>query len=215
MDFIQAVEPALRRGDPSELQAMFQQRWTSAQLAGLLAGDNTDAKKLAVLAMGMAGGRCCIAALAEQLRDPCPVLNQVAEHALWSIWFRLGRPEANHLLCRGTQAMNRRDFEGAINHFSRAIAIDCELAEAYHQRALAHYLLDRHRDSIVDARRAIRRMSCHFGAWAQIGHCRAHLGELDKAIEAYEQALAINPHLDCVRQALRELGSAAGQELSA
>ena len=48
-------------------------------------------------------------------------------------------------------------------------------------------------------------MPCHFGAWAGMGHCFLHLGQLDHAIRAYQRAIAINPHLECVRQTLAEI----------
>ena len=48
-------------------------------------------------------------------------------------------------------------------------------------------------------------MPCHFGAWAGLGHCYAHEGQLVDAVEAYERALEINPHLDGIRQAVAEL----------
>jgi cytochrome c-type biogenesis protein CcmH/NrfG len=48
-------------------------------------------------------------------------------------------------------------------------------------------------------------MPCHFGAWAGLGHCYAHEGQLAEAVEAYERALAINPHLEGVRQAVEEM----------
>jgi cytochrome c-type biogenesis protein CcmH/NrfG len=48
-------------------------------------------------------------------------------------------------------------------------------------------------------------MPSHFGAWAGLGHCHAHLGNLGEALESYERALEINPHLSCVREMVSEL----------
>ncbi len=89
------------------------------------------------------------------LRDPDPIVNEMAEHALWSIWFRCGKThEANHELCLGTKALNHRDFDLAISHLTRAIELDPTFAEAYNQRAIAHYLQERYDDSITDCLRA-------------------------------------------------------------
>jgi tetratricopeptide (TPR) repeat protein len=38
-----------------------------------------------------------------------------------------------------------------------------------------------------------------------MGHCHAHEGRLPEAINCYQRALEINPHLDGVRQAICEL----------
>jgi cytochrome c-type biogenesis protein CcmH/NrfG len=48
-------------------------------------------------------------------------------------------------------------------------------------------------------------MPCHFGAWAGMGHCHAHVGRFKDALAAYRKALAINPHLECLTEACAEL----------
>jgi len=203
--FIEAVQPLLERQDLPGLLSLLKTRWTPDQLRGLLSGDHTDAKKVALLALGLVGTGCCLAELAKQLQDPDPVVNEMAEHALWSIWFRQGTPQANHELHRGAQALGRREFEHATVHFSRAIEMCPQFAEAYNQRAIAHYLQERWERSIEDCRKAIELMPFHFGALAGMGHCHAHLGQLRRAIRCYEKALAVNPHQSCVKQAICEL----------
>src|SRR5947209_2988266 len=96
-------------------------RYTPEEITSLLSCDNDDARKVAALALGLIGGKCCLKDLSKQLKHQDPMVNQMAEHALWSIWFRCGTSEANQELCRGTRAMNRRDFDGAVEHFTRAI----------------------------------------------------------------------------------------------
>ena len=56
-----------------------------------------------------------------------------------------------------------------------------------------------------DCRRAVEHMPLHFGAWAGMGHCHAHLGRIQEAVECYRRALSINPHLDGIPQAILEL----------
>ena len=179
--------------------------WSADQIRELLNSRHTDAKKVALLALGLVAPSCCIAEVARQLRDPDRVVNEMAEHALWLVWFRAGTPQANHELARGAQAIERKEFEHAIKHFDRAITLCPEFAEAHNQRALALYLMERFEPSIESARRAVELMPCHFGALAGMGHCYAHLGKSCAAIENYERALAVNPHLDCIRQTIAEL----------
>jgi tetratricopeptide (TPR) repeat protein len=140
------------------------------------------------------------------------MVNQMAEHALWSIWFRCGSGPANTELCRGTKALNARNFAVAIAHFDRAIELDEDFAEAYNQRAIAFYLQERYHESIADARRAVEKMPSHFGALAGMGHCHLNLGDLPEAMKCYEQALAINPHLDCLNQTVAEIKSRLCEE---
>jgi len=205
-EFVAAVTPLLERRDLSALLQFLRQNWTGEQIVELLKSRHCDARKVAALALSLVGGACCLKPLSEQLKDPDPIVNEMAEHALWSIWFRSGCPQANEQLGRGAQAMDRRDMEEAIKYFTRAIEIDPNFAEAYNQRAIAYYLLDQWEKSKSDCQKTVDLMPCHFGAWAGLGHCHAHEGRLDEALRCYQQALAINPHFECLAEAVAELG---------
>lgn len=209
--FIAQVQPLLERMDLQGLMELLKQRYRPEQIERLLQSEHTDAKKVALLAIGYVGKGCCLPHLAKHLKDPDPVVHEMAEHAMWSIWFRIGSsPDANHQLARGAQALERKDFEHAISHFNRAIEIDPEFAEAYNQRALAQYLLERYEDSIRDCRETVKRMPFHFGALAGMGHCHAHLGQLREAIDSYRRALEIHPYMECLKQAIPELQARVG-----
>lgn len=203
--FVSAVQPLLEANDMEGLLSLLRSRWTPEQIASLLNGPSCDARKVAALALSLVGGRCCVGPLVCQLRDPDRVVNEMAEHALWNVWFRSSTPEANHELARGTQALDRREYDHAIRHFDRALDVDPEFAEAYNQRAIALYMQERYEESSRDCRRTIELMPSHFGAWAGLGHCHTHMGHLAEAKAAYEAALGINPHLDCVREMVSEL----------
>lgn len=204
--FVACVQPLLEVRDAQGLLDLLRNRFTGDQITGLLRSQHNDARKVAALAISLVGTTCCLPKVAPLLQDPDPMVNQMAEHAMWSIWFRSGAtPEANKELCRGTKALNGRDFAGALRHVGRAIEIDPSFAEAYNQRAIIHYLQERYAESIEDCRRAVERMPLHFGAWAGMGHCHAHLGRPCEAVECYERALSINPHLDGIPQSIQEL----------
>ena len=200
-----AVQPLLESKDVEGLHELLKSRWSLEELTSFLGSDECDVRKVAALALALVGGKCCIGAVASQLRHADPMVNQMAEHALWSIWFRCGCKDANHELCRGTKALNRRDFASAIAHFTRAIEIDPKFAEAYNQRAIVKYLQERFDESMQDCLKAVELMPCHFGAWAGLGHCQAHEGRLTDALESYDRALAINPHMESIRQMVCEL----------
>ncbi len=182
---MEAVQPLLEGKDLNGLHKLLKSRWTQEQLTSFLVSRDDDVRKVAALALAYVGGKCCIKAIAAQLHHADPMVNQMAEHALWSIWFRCGATEeANHELCRGTKALNRRDFDQAISHFTRAIELDPDFPEAYNQRAIVKYLQERYDESIQDCLRTVELMPCHFGAWAGLGHCHAHVGHLQDAVES-------------------------------
>ncbi len=210
-EFVAAVKPLLERQDLGGLLQFLKSRWQPEQIVELLKSRHCDARKVAALCLSLVGGACCLGALAEQLKDLDPVVNEMAEHALWSIWFRSGCCEANHQLGKGAQAMERQEMSQAIKHFTRAIEIDPKFAEAYNQRAIAHYLLEEFDESVADCQRTAELMPCHFGAWAGMGHCHAHQGNFREALRCYRKALAINPHLECLAEACEELKGQGNQ----
>jgi Tfp pilus assembly protein PilF len=211
-EFVAAVTPLLERQDPCGLLQLLKSRWTADQIVDLLKSRHCDARKVAALALGLAGGKCCVAPLSERLKDPDPVVNEMAEHALWSIWFRSGSCQANHALQRGAMAMEAQDLDAAITHFTKAIEIDPNFAEAYNQRAIARYLAEQWDESIADCQRTVELMPCHFGAWAGMGHCHTHEGRFAEALRCYRKALEINPHLGCLTEACEELGKECGDD---
>jgi tetratricopeptide (TPR) repeat protein len=204
-EFVQAVQPLLESRDVQGLATLLRSRWTKDQLITLLRGRDTDARKVAMVALSLVGCRECLCELVHHLKDPDPIVNQVAEHAVWSIWFRLGPPQANCQVHKGVQALNGHRYDEAVEHFTQAIQIDPEFAEAWNQRAVAFYLMEKYRRSLADAHRAVALNPYHFGAWSGIGHCYAHVGKYIEAIEAYQRALEINPHLGCLAEAIEEL----------
>src|SRR5579864_8674046 len=204
-EFVASVHPLLEAQDPAALLELLRSRWKCGQITLLLNNPCSDVRKVAALALALIGDRRCIPELAAQLKHADPMVNQMVEHALWSIWFRCGTIEANHELCCGSRSMNFRNYDRATCHFSRAIDLDPSFAEAYNQRAITKYLQERYEESVEDCVYAIERMPCHFGAWAGMGHCHAHEGRFVKALECYQKALNINPHLAGIKQAVGEL----------
>lgn len=203
--FSATVRPLLEARDLTGLMAALRGRWTSSQIASLLSSSDPDVRKMACLGLSLVGCRKCLSDLVGLLKDEDPVMHEMAEHALWSIWFRLGTPEANAELHWGVKAINAQDTREAIARFSRAIEFSPDFAEAYNQRSTAYYLLEDYDRSIADARAALQRNPSHFGAWAGLGHCMVSKGCSREAIDAYQRALAIHPHLGCLAEALAEL----------
>jgi len=207
VQFINILRPALETQDTHAVVALCKQHWSCAQIASLLASENRDARKVASLALSLVGCTSCLNDIAHQLKDPDPMVNQLAEHALWSIWFRGGEPKAISLVGRGSRMVDCKQFDEAIDRFNRALRISPTFAEAYNQRAIAHYLTDNYVASIKDCRRAVTLMPIHFGAWSGLGHCYAQMGQVEEALRSYRKALELNPHLLCVGETISELES--------
>ncbi|MGN6726574.1 MAG: tetratricopeptide repeat protein [Tepidisphaeraceae bacterium] len=203
--FVARVKPSLQAKDWDQLVKTLNAHWTPSQIVTLLTHPEADTRKVAALCAGLVGDHCCLPELTQSLHDTDPMVVEMAEHSMWQIWFRDGTPEANKHLARGAEALNRQDVEPAIEHLDKAIALCPNFAEAYNQRAIAHYLAERFPESIADCRIVVKLMPIHFGAWAGMGHAHLALTEAAEALSAYEHALAINPHLECVAELVQEL----------
>ncbi len=204
-DLVDHITPALADGKLAEAIEMVRRRWTSPQLIELLSDRNSDVRKVAALSLGMIGDERAVPALAVALHDPDAMVTEVAEHALWTVWFRLGRCAAICLVKHGNCHLRHGNYDVAVEKYSQAIAEDPGFAEAYNQRAIAHYLAERFEQSIADCDAALARIPQHFGAMAGKGHCYAHLKQWAEARRCYRLALAIHPRLEGIAGALHQI----------
>jgi tetratricopeptide (TPR) repeat protein len=88
-----------------------------------------------------------------------------------------------------------------------------EFAEGYNQRAIAYFMLEEWENSIDDCEEAIELNPCHFGAFAGMGHCYLRLGYLREAMDAYQQALKINPNLYAIVYTILQIQVALREHL--
>jgi tetratricopeptide (TPR) repeat protein len=211
-EFLTTVRPALQGGSADELARVTRARWSPQQLCELLADDGVDVRKTACLVLGLVGDERVMNCLAASLRDVDAMVAQMAEYALWSIWFRLGSPEAQGDFQRGMQALEHEKPDEAITWFGRAVTTDPSFAEAYNQCAIAHYMREEWDAAAVQCRKAMERVPMHFGAIAGLGHCFAQMGKLPQAAEMYRRALAIHPRMEGMAQALAGIDKCVGAQ---
>ena len=203
--FIAMVKPALADHDADALARVVEDNWTVTQLCDLMSHGTVDARKVVCLTLGLVGCAGCVACLAHALHDPDTVVSELAEHAMWSIWFRCGSPDAMPAFTAALQAMDDHDHAEAVTQLSSAIELDPTFTEAFNQRAIAHYMMERWDDALEDCRQAVDLSPLHFGAIAGMGHCHAHMGRIAKAAECYEDALRVNPRMHAIAGALAKI----------
>jgi len=66
-------------------------------------------------------------------------------------------------------------------------------------------MLEEWSKAIQDCKQTVALNPYHFGALAGIAHVYLKLGEIDAAIDAYKQALTINPNLFPIAEAILQL----------
>lgn len=204
-EFLAAVLPALKACDAAALAKAALARWKPTQLCGLLKHTNIDVRRVAAIVIGLVGNTTHVNCLTHALSDADRQVNQMAEHSLWSIWFRSGNPEAARPFREGLSHLSADQYEQAIEKLTEAADIDPGFAEAYNQLGIAHFLAGHFDESILACRKAIQLVPSHFGAIAGMGHCFAQLGELNLALRCYRRARRINPQLEGINQAIDRL----------
>lgn len=203
--FIQIVRPALERRDADELASIVKTYWTKDQVCDLLVKGSVDARKIACLTLGLVGCINCAKCVSAALHDEDPVICELAEHAMWSIWMRSGSPAAVAHFRRGAELSEQQRYREALPWFTRAIEVDECFAEAFNQRAIAYYMIEDYKRSADDCRAAIEICPIHFGALSGLGHCMAELGDLRQSARYYRDALAVNPHMPAIAGALEKI----------
>jgi tetratricopeptide (TPR) repeat protein len=203
--FLDVVLPAVQAGDPALLAQAVRARWTNRQIATLLKHQRLDVRRVAAMALGFVGDPASVPALVRALRDTDPQVNQMAEHSLWSVWFRSGKRQALCSFKTGVKLLGEEKYLEAVMHLREAHRLDPDFAEALHQCAMAHFFVAQYDEALAACHEVIRRVPSHFGAIACLGHCHMQLGHFEQALRSYQRALEINPHMATIAAAVRRL----------
>jgi tetratricopeptide (TPR) repeat protein len=128
-----------------------------------------------------------------------------AEREIWSIWLEVTEPEAARATARGVRHLQLARLDAAEAAFTRAIAAAPDFAEAWNKRATVRFLKGDDAGSLADIRRTLALEPRHFGALSGRAMILERRDRPARALDAYESALAIHPHLDRVRARVRAL----------
>lgn len=121
---------------------------------------------------------------------------------IWKLWRQTDDEVVAEAMERGAQALAVNDHERAVTIYSRVIERAPDYAEGWNKRATARYLLERYAAAAADIRRTLSLEPRHFGALAGLGLVYSEIGQPRAAIDAFERALEINPHLEGTRRNL-------------
>ncbi|HEY3098308.1 MAG TPA: hypothetical protein VGL14_05325, partial [Methylomirabilota bacterium] len=174
-------------------------------LAALGDRGDVEARRRAALTLAEAGTMADTPALLAALRDPDARVRVLAERALWEVWSRSGSEEVDELLRAGIVEMQHGQLEASIDTFSEVIRRRPDFAEGWNKRATVYYLVGEYRKSAADCDEVLKRNAAHFGALSGYGMIWLRLDDPARALERFEQALAVNPNLDSVRETIEGL----------
>jgi tetratricopeptide (TPR) repeat protein len=139
---------------------------------------------------------------------------KAAENDIIEIWLNSGSDTIDLLMNWTIEAIERKNYPLALDYLDRMIALRPDYAEAWNKRATVHFLVDDYAKAIADIEQTLAREPRHFGALSGLGTIMRDIGEEDRALTAFRQALEIDPYLDNVKEAVAEIeAEAAGEEI--
>jgi len=117
------------------------------------------------------------------------------EDRIWAIWMSSDSDTCNLLMSRVKVATDDKDYDLAVKLLDAIVTIKPDYVEAWNRRATLYYLKHEYSRAIADIREVLAREPRHFGALAGLGLILQDIGDDKHALEAYQAALAIDPHL--------------------
>ncbi|MGE0716920.1 MAG: tetratricopeptide repeat protein [Alphaproteobacteria bacterium] len=127
------------------------------------------------------------------------------EATIWQVWAITRTEEAILPYRMGVAAMEGGRLAEALAQFDDVVAKAPDFSEGWNKRATVLYLLRRFDESAADVERTLALEPRHFGALAGLGLIRRAQGRDGEALTALERALAVNPHMDQIATAVRDL----------
>ncbi len=132
--------------------------------------------------------------LLEQLKSTDSEVRDRATHQLWELWFQQKGMYGYQQLMRAQMLMEGRRLTEAEQVLTEVVRDQPDFAEAWNRRAVLYYIQRRYRAAIADCLKVIDLVPVHFGALHGLGLCYASLGEYKLAIDAFHQALDVQPY---------------------
>ena len=192
-------------GDDEKLRQLLTDTYSETDLTAYLHSDDPLLGRAAGFALRLIGTSEVIPALVDALKNDDRGTRYNAEYALWEIWSHSGDDSVDAMLADGKDLLKNEAYQQAVELFTTIIETAPSFAEGYNQRAIAYFMLEEWSKAIRDCKQTITLNPHHFGAFAGMGHVYVRLGKIEEAIEAYKQALVINPNLISIAEAVLRL----------
>lgn len=127
------------------------------------------------------------------------------EQKIWALWTSSDSPTAEVLLQQAQKAMDGGAPAESLLILDRLIGAHPDFAEAWNRRATLYYLMHKDDKALADIDKVLDLEPRHFGALAGKGMILQRQKKYAAALEAYNEALAINPGLETVKGIIKDI----------
>ena len=174
-------------------------RYSSGTLQRLARHPNREVRRAAVFSLGFLGDYDANHALGTALLDSDRTVRMLADNSIRGVWARAGSPSECEELGVLVQLNAAQLHQEVIVRATVLIERAPWFAEAWHQRAIAHFALSRLVECIRDYHQVLEINPYHFIAAASMGQAYQELQNRVSALECFRRALRLNPDLEGVR----------------
>lgn len=189
----------LLQEDSASFVANVASYYTVPVLERLVDSGARTTRRAAALAIGFLGDFSSNATLGRALQDDDRGVRLLAEDGLPRLWCRDGTIDQQHLLQAAIRWNECGEFHRAASATTQVLSEAQWFAEAWNQRAIAYYQLQRYSESLRDCRQAMKHNPYHFAAAVGMGHCYLEMFDGLAALECFRWALQVNPSMESVR----------------
>ena len=130
---------------------------------------------------------------------------QPLEQQIRQMWLNAGTPAVTLLMSRGLRELKADAHQDAIEDFTAAIILDPNLAEAYHQRAIAKFAAGDSAGAIADIQATLQREPRSFVAFQTLSAISEARKDWKGAYEAWRKVLEIDPKTPGGEERLKDL----------
>ena len=131
-----------------------------------------------------------------ELADAPPERAEAVEGRIWEIWADAPSDTADLILSRAEHAFQIGELEVAGQLLDQLVAFAPNFAHGWRARAGLRQRIDDFEGALSDLNRALTLDPRHYDALEMLGYMMLELDNKAAALAAFDEALAINPHLE-------------------
>ena len=136
---------------------------------------------------------------------PSEAIASPLEQQIRQLWLNSGTPAVTLLMSRGLREMKADTSQDAIDDFTAAITLDPNLAEAYHQRAIARFAAGDTPGAIADIQATLQREPRSFAALETLSAIAESRKDWKGAYDAWQKVLEVDPKTPGGEERLKDL----------
>ncbi|GJM25053.1 MAG: hypothetical protein DHS20C16_14680 [Phycisphaerae bacterium] len=207
--FLNRLSPVFRLDDEEAIRAFLRAPGFNDDPRDFLDHPSAQVVQTASMCLGLTGNMQDADRLVDLLHHDDYFVVSAVEKSIWSIWMQASNPACVTWLHQAIDCMQAGYYDESETLLDLILIEDPEFAEACNQRAILHHLTGRYESSMMACHRTLALNANHYGAAAGLGHNYFHLGDFEKARDAFRKALGIHARMEGIRQAIRRCNLAA------